>query len=403
MPSVQPLLTPLTYVVSLVHVLLIIGSLSRAYAQEEESFAGERPPEEETTCETPDVLLLLDRSGSMLDDDKWGQATNAVTEVFVPYFDTLRFGLMTFPTSGSCGVTDNDLAISIGEANASRLDEVYASSTPTDEALTPLSEAIRIGHLALQEAQVPNRRGYMILLTDGIETCAPAALEDSAPIASAREAADQGFNTYVIGFGSLVRRNTLREMARVGGTERERLVSDQSQLVDTLTEIIDSATTERCDRLDNDCDGRVDEGIDCEPSCNAAFEDCPCDNNLDCALGELCEEGLCAAAPCSALCDTGYICFEDQCILANEAGPNGGGSTPPPSGSQGGQFGDSTPSTQPMGQTPAEGNGESMTTSSESCQSQGERSSLGLISLLLIGGFLALGPLLRRVQTLRES
>ena len=71
-------------------------------------------------------------------------------------------------------------------------------------------------------------------------------------------------------------------MARVGGTEQERLVSDQSQLAETLQSIIDSATTEICDRLDNDCDGYVDEGIDCEPTCNAYTEDCPCNNDLDC-------------------------------------------------------------------------------------------------------------------------
>jgi hypothetical protein len=279
-----------------------------------EEFGGEIPPEE-SQCEAPDVLLLLDRSGSMLDDDKWGQATRALSDVFVPYFDTLRFGLMTFPTSGSCGVTEGDLAIPIGEAQNANLDVIYTASQPTDEALTPLSEAIRLGHLALEEVREPQRRGFLILLTDGIETCAPEALEDSAPIAAAQRAANAGFKTYVIGFGSLVRRNTLRDMARVGGTEYERLASDQTQLSETLTAIIESTTTEICDRLDNDCDGRVDEGLSCESICNPEVTECPCNNNLDCRLGEMCVEGLCEPAPCDRLCDAGYVCYQEMCIL----------------------------------------------------------------------------------------
>ena len=145
----------------------------------------------------------------MLDDDKWGQATQAISDVFVPYFDTLSFGLMTFPNFGACGVDEGALAIPVGETDGVNLNDIYSASTPSDEALTPLSEAIRIGHAELEQIQSPERRGYLILLTDGIETCAPEALEDSAPITSAQNAANAGFKTYVIGFGSLVKRSTL--------------------------------------------------------------------------------------------------------------------------------------------------------------------------------------------------
>lgn len=303
-----------------VFILLYLASLvlltpNLAFSQSGE-FGGDTPPEIiEGQCETPNVLLLLDRSGSMLDEDKWGQATRAVSEVFVPYFDTLRFGLMTFPTSGSCGVTEGDLAIPIGETTDADLEAIYSESLPTDVALTPLSEAIRLGQISLESVAIPDRRSFLILLTDGIETCAPEALEDSAPIAAAREAANAGINTYVIGFGSLVRRNTLREMALAGGTGAERLVDDEAELSSTLTTIVESATTEICDRLDNDCDGRVDEGLDCdEEICNSRVDDCPCNNNQDCVLGETCEEGLCTPESCDILCDIGYVCSNNTCV-----------------------------------------------------------------------------------------
>ena len=310
------------YFQTLIIGMIIVFMPFYGYSQEEE-FGGDTPPEiTDSECETPNVLLLLDRSGSMLDDDKWGQATRAITDVFVPYFDTLRFGLMTFPTTGSCGVTEGELAISIGDTDGADLEAIYQSSTPTDMALTPLSEALRLGQVALEEVAIPQRRSFMILLTDGIETCAPEALEDSAPIASARLAADAGINTYVIGFGSLVKRSTLREMARVGGTEQERLVSDESQLTETLTTIIESATTEICDRLDNDCDGRIDEGLECEQSCNSQVMDCPCDNNQDCVLGETCVEGLCEPEACEVLCDVGFVCSNNTCVRENGTGQN---------------------------------------------------------------------------------
>ena len=133
---------------------VILFNPQRCFSQAEE-FGGDIPPAM-SQCEAPDVLLLLDRSGSMLDDDKWGQSTRAVSDVFVPYFDILRFGLMTFPTTGSCGVTEGDLAISIGETQNANLDEIFRTAQPTDDALTPLSEAIRLGHLALEAIRVQN-------------------------------------------------------------------------------------------------------------------------------------------------------------------------------------------------------------------------------------------------------
>ena len=305
-------------------VLCLSLFVSSAWGQEEEFVTGGEPTIDDSRCETPDVLLLLDRSGSMLDDMKWEQATTAVSEVFAPYFDVLRFGLLPFPTEGSCGVIETPLAIPIGEAEGADLDAIYQSVLPVDIALTPLADTISAGKRALDAVREPNRRGFIIMLTDGIETCAPVEVENTAPVDAARLAADAGYTVYVVGFGSRVRRNVLNEMALVGGSERSRLVSDQASLETTLAEIVDSATTEICDLLDNDCDGRIDEGVDCAPPCYPEIEECPCTNSLECNSGERCEAGQCAPIPCELACDQGYICRNEECVSIRDRAPAGG-------------------------------------------------------------------------------
>ena len=301
--------------------------LSESWAQGE-NFGGDIPPEE-TRCETPDVLMLLDRSGSMLDDMKWEQATTAIQEVFSPQFETLRFGLLPFPSEGSCLVSEDALAFDIGQTAGIDLPQIFPELLPVDIALTPLAGAITTGQSILDQVRQPNRRSYLILLTDGIETCVPENIENSAPVEAVRTAANDGVNTYIIGFGSRVRRSVLRSMAMAGGTERERLVEDQSQLEDTLNEIIESAIIERCDRLDNDCDGRIDEGLGCDQDCDPAVDECPCNNDLECRQTDQCVEGFCAPRPCNVICDVNFVCIEDECIPADSMGGEGAGGAAP--------------------------------------------------------------------------
>lgn len=386
--------------IALLIMALLTLSVDSAWAQDEELPMGGTPTIDDSRCETPDVLVLLDRSGSMLNDMKWEQATSAVSEAFSPYFNVLRFGLLTFPTEGSCGVIETPLAIPIGEAEGADLDAIYESVLPVDIALTPLAESINAGKRALDAVKVPDRRGFIILLTDGIETCAPEALEDTAPVEAARAAADAGYTVYVIGFGSLVRRSVLNEMALVGGSERSRLVSDQASLEIALEEMVTSATTERCDLLDNDCDGRIDEGAGCEAPCYPEVEECPCTNNRECNLGEACEEGSCAPIPCQQICDEGYICRDEACIAvsrppaggdtagssaAGTGSPNFAGQMAPPAGTGASSGGTTIAGTAAAAAgamaTPQEANDAS------GCQAQSAHSSL---SLLLLGSIAAL-------------
>jgi hypothetical protein len=63
----------------------------------------------------------------------------------------------------------------------------------------------------------------------------------------------------------------------------------------------DPVSQESCDCLDNDCDGKIDEGSLCPAgatcaSCQCAFECSP--SEFPCPLGKFCKDGFCIADPC---------------------------------------------------------------------------------------------------------
>ena len=55
-------------------------------------------------CEQPNMLVVLDYSGSMNEFNKWGQAVNAVNQLANVFQRTMRIGLMLFPWNGTCSV-----------------------------------------------------------------------------------------------------------------------------------------------------------------------------------------------------------------------------------------------------------------------------------------------------------
>ncbi|MBM4290933.1 MAG: VWA domain-containing protein, partial [Deltaproteobacteria bacterium] len=312
-------------------------------------------------CEPPNTLLLLDRSGSMLEGDKWGQALRALSGAFAPNLDRVRLGVLAFPwrrgEEQACGVPAEGLRVPLGEATPERLVALGADALPVDEALTPLAAAIDQGRAQLM-ALDDGRKKVLVLLTDGVETCADGGQPGStAPQEAARGAAEDDIDVYAIGLGSLVSRATLRAVAEVGGTGRERLATDEESLRATLEEIIDGANVEVCDGFDNDCDGRVDEGTEgvCASGCHEGVLLCQegelsvctapavsaercnqvdddCDGRVDelnpCAAGATCGDGRCLL-PCPPDgCPGGGMCGEDGYCEGGALDAPGGSGAP---------------------------------------------------------------------------
>jgi MYXO-CTERM domain-containing protein len=90
-------------------------------------------------------------------------------------------------------------------------------------------------------------------------------------------------------------------------------------------------TDEICDGLDNNCNGTIDEGATCEGNAICACGGCasPCITN-ECPRGSTCTGGYCVFDRCPA----GMHCEGTACVPGNRpppAAPDGGTSTPPPS------------------------------------------------------------------------
>lgn len=258
-------------------------------------------------CEYPNVMIMLDQSGSMgdlitvvggqvssLTRNKMDIAKEAITQIVRARETKLSFGLMSFPHGTRAGgswdyCSPGSIFVDPGLNHA---DEVVAALDQIDpNGATPIAGALQFTGAQSTLHYTP-WRSFLLLLTDGEETCSGDEVRRTVPVQRAAELADAGISTFVIGFGRDVDPSVLNKIAVVGGTARTGCnpnssnsqaadncyyqAEDTAGLTSALDAITGSITVEICDGLDNNCNGEVDENLfrPCATSCGAGREKC---------------------------------------------------------------------------------------------------------------------------------
>jgi hypothetical protein len=190
-----------------------------------------------SSCSPPQMLIVLDHTDSMSDapngsqpantdaghaKTKWVLATDAIKALVAPPADTkLAFGLELFPLdpatvtdaggTGKCqtltallgGTNSNntscqpaEVPIAPAEGTGNAITALLDPETLRLCVSTPIALALATAKAELAAIAIPNVAQYVLLVTDGAETC------KGDVVAAAQALAAEGIKTYVVGFGA---------------------------------------------------------------------------------------------------------------------------------------------------------------------------------------------------------
>ncbi len=232
------------------------------------------------SCKAPRVLVVLDKSSSMLGDaggqTKWDVAKSALNTLLNKYDTSADFGLMLFPSPSQCG--PGKVVVKVGAGMAASIMAQLATPPPAAGNWTPMAQSLDAAPKtpALQDAAYPR---HVLLITDGWQWCDPYNTNTRfLPVNSVTALKQLGITTHVVGFGAAVDALTLNKMAAAAQTKRKPTcdvngedaagtnhcyyqANSITELSAALDAIAKKITKEVCDGEDNDCNGKVDDGI----------------------------------------------------------------------------------------------------------------------------------------------
>jgi hypothetical protein len=224
---------------------------------------GERP----ALRGTPDIVILLDASGSMNEDplgqmcmngcgptSKWSSMTPAINQIVATTETSVNWGLKLFADDNRCGVSPG-VAVPVAPGNAIAIADAIAGRTDatgnvTSGSSTPTRLAVNAAAAYLATVQDTNPK-FILLATDGQPNCATSGQnsDDSiAAITAVLDAAARGFPTFVVGIATTAGTadTVLSQMALAGGRPRMAFpeyfpVTSTNELLAALNAIVGQA------------------------------------------------------------------------------------------------------------------------------------------------------------------
>ncbi len=188
----------------------------------------------------PNIMIVLDRSGSMTDkpgEPKWTDAKTAVSQITSQFEQEARFGLLMFPTPnrGACGVTSAQvLPENLNAAGA--IAAAMNAATP-NVGSTPLYSAVNFvknsGYLI-----DPTRENIMIIVADGDNSCSGTTGSDIVNLAAQMHGSNPSVKTFTVGYDFDSGFDFLSDVALAGGTQTAYQASNSASLNTALNAIV---------------------------------------------------------------------------------------------------------------------------------------------------------------------
>ena len=178
----------------------------------------------------PDLLVVLDRSGSMVDppvtfppvfDSKWNIMKTALEQITAQKDQNIRFGLLEFPSDDNCAA-DSVAEVPVGLGSHTGFDAYFAVRAPNGN--TPAHIALGSALAYFQTIPVNMAGRYVLFATDGLPNCLNGdGNMTSYPetVAAVTGLYNSGIKTFVLGFGTFgLNTGVLNDAAVAGGEAR---------------------------------------------------------------------------------------------------------------------------------------------------------------------------------------
>ena len=174
----------------------------------------------------PDLLVVLDRSGSMgspppvfppVFDTKWTIMRNALTAITTQKDQQIKFGMLEFPSDDACAANAGaEVGIALG--THAQFSSYFAGRSPGGS--TPAHIGLQSALAYYQSIPVNTAGRYVIFATDGLPNCSmgnPDVASDTETIQAVTALKNAGIPTYVLGFGTLGQNTGVLDQAAIAG------------------------------------------------------------------------------------------------------------------------------------------------------------------------------------------
>lgn len=205
----------------------------------------------------PEVLIVLDRSGSMIGNNpsktnRWNPSSSVIKKVTAELDQVMQFGLMMFPNpvaADVCAVGQVNVPVALG--NGATIGRVIDMSQPTKSSATPTAATLQaaLGSIGKRDSACADNclsaQKYVLLVTDGAPNCGADMFNTTQADVDACDTALDALKaaevtTYVIGYDTAKDSSVAKIMdgfAAHGGTGKQLPVEDEVSLLATLTKI----------------------------------------------------------------------------------------------------------------------------------------------------------------------